>query len=452
MLKRIHEQTLALTPLITALRRDIHKHPEKAWCEYRTTALIVRQLTELGYNVVMGRNAHVDALRCAVPDAATCAREQQRAISQGADAALVQQMGQGFTGLWADLECHGPTTQGAPAATDTAGAPAKSTGPCIALRFDMDALEMTECPAQEHRPSKEGFASVHPGTMHACGHDGHAALGMGVAAIIKSLQSELKGTVRLIFQPAEEGAHGAIPMTAAGAMDGVDVLIGLHFGVQAGDTGEIICGTSDFLATSTFDVHFHGRAAHAGIAPQQGQNALLAACTAVLNMHAISRHGQGSTRINVGQIGGGDATNIIPAHTWLKVETRGGTTEINRYMVQEATRIAEAAAQMWDCRCTVTGMGECPSGNSSPELCAITENIAKDIAGFTTISGMKDFMASEDFTVFLNKVQENGGTGTYIQVGATRTSGHHTSTFDFDEAAMAPAMELLVRLVTHYLK
>lgn len=449
MLKRIHEQTLALTPLITALRRDIHKHPEKAWCEYRTTSLIARQLAELGYTLVMGQNAHVDALRCAVPDAKTCAQEQQRAVSQGADASLVQKMGRGFTGLWADLDCPGP---GIPSAAGAANASAKSTGPCIALRFDMDALELNECPAQEHRPTKEGFASVHQGTMHACGHDGHAALGMGLAAIIKSLQGELTGKVRLIFQPAEEGAHGAIPMTAAGAMDGVDVLIGLHFGVQAGDTGEIICGTSDFLATSTFDVHFHGKAAHAGIAPEQGQNALLAACNAVLNMHAISRHGQGSTRINVGQIGGGDATNIIPAQTWLKVETRGSTTEINRYMVQEATRIAESAAQMWNCHCAVSGMGECPSGNSSLDLCAIVEQIARDTEGFTTVLGMKDFMASEDFTVFLNKVQENGGTGTYIQVGATRTSGHHTSNFDFDEAAMAPAMELLVRLVAHHLK
>lgn len=455
MLKRIHEQTLALTPLITALRRDIHKHPEKAWCEYRTTAMIARQLTELGYTVVMGQSAHVDALRRTVPDAATCMQEQQRAISQGADVGLVQRMGQGFTGLWADLECSGSAMPDVPNAVDmpkTAGATAKPAGPCIALRFDMDALELNECPTQEHRPTREGFASVHSGVMHACGHDAHAALGMGAAAIIKSLQGVLKGRVRLIFQPAEEGAHGAIPMTAAGAMDGVDVLVGLHFGVQAGNTGEIICGTAEFLATSTLDMQFHGKAAHAGIAPQQGQNALLAACNAALNIHAISRHGQGGTRVNVGQIGGGDATNIIPAHAWLKVETRGTTTEIDRYMVQEARRIAEAAAHMWDCQCVITSTGECPSGNSSPELCALTQNIAKNIEGFTTILGMKDFMASEDFTVFLNKVQESGGIGTYIQVGATRTSGHHTSTFDFDETAMPPAMELLVRLVVHYLK
>lgn len=439
MLKRIHEQTLALTPLITALRRDIHKHPEKAWCEYRTTSLVVRQLMDLGYTVVMGQDAHVDSLRCAVPDAATCAQEQQRAIMQGADAALVQKMGHGYTGLWADIVCSRKDADA-------------GKGPCIALRFDMDALELTECASPEHRPAREGFASTTTGIMHACGHDGHAALGMGIAAVIKSMQTELQGTVRLIFQPAEEGAHGAAPMAAAGAMHGVDVLIGLHFGVQAGNTGDIICGTTDFLATSTLDIRFTGRSAHAGIAPEQGQNALLAACNAALNLHAISRHGQGDTRINVGKIGGGDATNIVPAHAWLQAETRGITTPINNHVLHEAQRIAEAAANMWQCQCTITNLGDCPSGNSDPELCETVASIAKDIGSFTNIQHMKNFMASEDFTVFLNAVQQKGGMGTYIQIGATRPSGHHTNTFDFDEAALPPAMELLLRLVAHYLK
>lgn len=439
MLKRIHEQTLALTPLITALRRDFHKHPEKAWCEYRTTSLIVRQLTDLGYDVVMGQDAHAEALRCAVPDAVTCAHEQHRAVMQGADVTLVKKMGNGFTGLWADIVCaRNP---------DDAG-----KGPCIALRFDMDALELTECTNPQHRPTREGFASTNAGIMHACGHDGHAALGMGLAALIKSLQTELQGRIRLIFQPAEEGAHGAAPMTAAGAVQGVDILIGLHFGVQAGNTGDIICGTTDFLATSTIDVRFTGRSSHAGIAPEQGQNALLAACNAALNMHAISRHGQGDTRINVGKIGGGDATNIVPANAWLQAETRGITTPINTHILQEAQRIAEAAAHMWQCQCTITNLGNCPSGNSDPEVCETVANIAKDMGTFTTIQNMKNFMASEDFTVFLNTVQQNGGMGTYIQIGTTRPSGHHTNTFDFDESALPPAMELLLRLIAHYAK
>lgn len=442
MLKRIHEQTLALTPLITALRRDIHKHPELAWCEYRTTSLIARQLTELGYTVVMGRDAHVDALRGLVPAAEQARQEQERAISQGADAALVQRMGNGFTGLWADLSC------GAAASA----APSTAQGPCIALRFDMDALELTECPLTQHTPTRDGFASAQAGVMHACGHDGHIAVGMGVAAIIKSLQSELRGTVRLIFQPAEEGAHGAIPMCAAGAMNNVDILVGMHLGIQAQQTGEIICGTSDFLATTTFCAEFTGIAAHAGIAPQQGHNALLAACNAAQSLHAISRHGLGDTRINVGQMGGGDATNIIPAYAWIKAETRGATSALNAYMMDEVRRVVDAAAAMWGCEAAISIRSDCPSANSDAQVAAVVADIACSMPDFTRIVPMQNFMASEDFTVLLNKVQENGGLGTYIQMGTKLAAGHHTHAFDFDEAALAPAMEVLARLVAQYLK
>lgn len=438
MQKHIHEQTLALTPLITALRRDIHKHPEAAWCEYRTTSLVARQLTDLGYQVVMGRDAHVAELRSALPDVDVCKREQERAISQGADAALVQRMGNGFTGLWADLEC-GPEGS-------------KGQGPCIALRFDMDALDMPESSSPQHKPSKEGFASVRDGVMHACGHDGHTAVGMGVAAMLKSMQSQLRGKIRLIFQPAEEGAHGALPMCAAGAMDGVDMVLGLHIGIQAKSLGELITGTSDFLATATFIAQFEGKSAHAGMAPQQGRHAILAACTAVQNLQAISRNSQGDTRINVGQIGGGDAANIIPAHAWIRGETRGITTEVNVYMMEEVKRIVHAAAEMWNCQCTLTSLGECPSGSSDMAASLVVQEVAKDMGVFTNIVPMQNFMASEDFAVFLQKVHENGGIGTYVQVGTPLPSGHHTSAFDFDEAALAPAMELLVRTVAQYLK
>lgn len=443
MEKRIREQSLALAPLITALRRDLHKHPEKAWSEYRTTSLIARHLSELGYSLVMGQDAHVDSLRCLVPDTEKCAQERARAISQGGDPKLIHSMGKGFTGLWADLQCPAPNTK----APQTA-----AKGPCIALRFDIDALELTESTAPSHRPACEGFASTCPGLMHGCGHDGHTAIGMGVAAIIKSLQNTLRGTVRLIFQPAEEGGLGAAPMTAAGAVDGVDVIIGLHLGVQAQDTGDLICGTSDFLATSTMDVRFDGKAAHAGIAPQMGQNALLAACTATLNMHAISRHGDGETRINVGQMTAGDATNIIPAHAKVMAETRGISSALNTYMVEESQRIIEAAAHMWHCRSSVSLQGECQSGNSDPEVAAVVEELAHGMGQFTKVQKMAKFAASEDFTSFLNKVQSTGGKGTYIQVGTKRAAGHHSSTFDFDEAAIAPTIELLARLTAHYLK
>lgn len=428
----IKAQVLGMAPLIAALRRDLHKHPESGWKEYRTAALAARHLLDLGYTVTMGADAVRADARLTAPDPVICARERRRAVAEGADPELVARMGDGLTGLWADLPCPGPDA---------------ADGPLIALRFDMDANELLETESPEHVPLREGFASRHAGTMHACGHDGHTAMGMGLAAVLKVLRPRLRGTVRLIFQPAEEDGLGAAPMAAAGAVDGVDRLFGLHLGIQAAHTGDLICGTTRFLATTTFNIHFTGRAAHAGIAPQEGRNALLAACAAALNMHAIPRHGDGASRINIGQFAAGDASNIIPAHATLIGETRGVTSAIDHYMMEEVARISEAAAQMWGCRCRLHRTSECPSGASSPDLIDVVERVARTMGTFTNILHTRDFWASEDFTWLMNRVQEHGGQATYIQLGTDRPAGHHTRRFDFDESALTSGMELLARLV-----
>lgn len=109
--------------------------------------------------------------------------------------------------------------------------------------------------------------------MHACGHDGHAAVGLGLAEVLVSIRRHLRGRIRLIFQPAEEGARGALPMSEAGAVDGVDVLFGFHIGFKAEGPGSLICGTQGFLATTKRDVLFSGVPAHAGAAPEEGKDA-----------------------------------------------------------------------------------------------------------------------------------------------------------------------------------
>ena len=119
-------------------------------------------------------------------------------------------------------------------------------------------------------------------------------------------------------------------MSEAGAVDGVDVLFGFHIGFKAEGPGSLICGTQGFLATTKRDVLFSGVPAHAGAAPEEGKDALLAACSAVVNLHAISRNGKGGTRIAVGRLEGGEARNVIPASARLFMETRGETTEPGR--------------------------------------------------------------------------------------------------------------------------
>ena len=430
----LQHQLAALTPQLSAWRRDLHSRPETAWTEFRTAALAARHMLDLGYAVRLGQQALDPAFIGFRPDAHTLRAAQERAVREGADPELVARMDGGYTALWADLPCSG------------------ESGPTIAFRFDMDANAIQESTDPEHRPCSEGFVSRSPGCMHACGHDGHTALGLGLAVLLPHIREHLRGSIRLIFQPAEECGDGALPMLKAGALDGVDYLVGLHIGIHAPYTGSIICGSKDFLATSGFDVRYTGSPAHAGLAPHEGRNALLAACSATLGMYAIARHGDGSSRINVGQLQAGQARNVIPDSATLKVETRGVSAEINSFMLQEAQRVARAAGDMWNCVCDIFPIKTVPGGTSNAEMSTRIAAIARSMPAFTHIVPEGNFGATEDFAVLLDAIQQTGGQGAYIQLGAKRTAGHHSNRFDFDENALPLGLELLARIALDYLK
>lgn len=420
------DEILALVlPKLSGWRRDLHAHPEACWREFRTASLILAHLDQLGFTICMGRKACADP-RMGVPSPSVLAAERQRALAEGADPAWVERMGDGYTGFWADLDC-GP-------------------GPSVAFRFDMDCNDVSESTDGDHRPRREGFASCHPGLMHACGHDGHAAVGMGLAEVLAALRPRLCGRIRLVFQPAEEGGRGALPMAEAGAVDGMDRLFGFHLGFRADRPGMLICGTQQFLATTKRDVVFSGKAAHAGAAPEEGKDALLAASAAVLGLHAIARNGHGGTRIAVGRLDGGTVRNVIAEAASLSMETRGETSELDAYMVAESERVLRAAADMWGCTCSWTNVGMAAGGSSSPELAELVAETAGEMAVWDNIVPLDAFGASEDFTWLMNRVQEAGGQAAYMQVGTARAAGHHSGRFDFDESALGRALELLVRL------
>ncbi len=420
-----------ITAQTVAFRRDLHSFPELAWLEYRTTSKIAELFIQLGYAVVMGKDAIVPEARLTVPCAETCARHKARAIIQGAQPPLVALMDDGLTGLWVDIP-FGP-------------------GPVLAFRFDMDANAITESNSAEHAPAAQGFCSQNTGIMHACGHDGHVAMGVGLGLALHALkeqdQAPLQGTIRLIFQPAEEVGQGAKAMLAAGVMQGVQEVYGIHLGVQACQPHMLMAGTTHFLANTTFEVRFSGQSAHSGIAPQEGRNALLAATTAIQGMLSIARHGHGETRVNIGQLRVDGAPNVVPCNAFLVGETRAVEKSINAWMVQEAERICHGAAQMWACSCEFTPIGSCVNGFSDEALALEICTIAQHMPCFTSIVPSAKFMASEDFTWFLEHAQEQGGQGTYIQLGVDLKGGHHAADFDFDEQALLRGIELLLRII-----
>src|SRR5699024_2720502 len=135
--------------------------------------------------------------------------------------------------------------------------------------------------------------------MHASSHDAHTAMGLGLATMIAKSRKDFNGVIKLIFQPAEEGTRGAKSMVEADVVKGVDYFIAIHIGTGV-PQHHFVAANNGFLATSKLDVTFNGTASHAGSKPEEGQNSLLAAAAAALNIYTISRHSDGMTRVNVG--------------------------------------------------------------------------------------------------------------------------------------------------------
>jgi aminobenzoyl-glutamate utilization protein A len=405
-------------------RRDFHQHAEAAWTEFRTAAIVARTLQGLGFQVLAGEEAVDGGAMMGVPSPAELDRHAARALAQGADAGWVEKLRGGKTGVVGVMRFSKP-------------------GPTVALRVDMDANDLIESEEQRHRPAREGFASINRGAMHACGHDGHTAMGLGVAEVLAGLADRLAGTIKLIFQPAEEGVRGAKAMVARGVVDDVRYIVGAHLGVSLRKTGQVACRTEGFLATTKLDAVFTGTPAHAGGAPESGRNAILAAATATLNLHAISRHSQGVSRVNVGVIQGGTGRNVIPAHAIIKVETRGATTAVNEYVYAAAVRIVEAAAAMHDVKVAIQLMGGAAGCDNDQALVERIEGVVRRQGLFPEILPAGNIGGSEDCTYFMERVQKAGGQAAFVIIGTELAAGHHDCFFDFNEDALVPGMALL---------
>ena len=151
-MEMIKQKANEMLPQMIATRRDFHKHAETGWLEMRTSSLIARRLTDMGYKVLVGEDVCLREARMGVPEEAVLEANYARAEAQGADTEFLPYTKGGMTGVIGILEC--------------------GEGPVVAMRFDIDALGVFEAQDENHRPYAEGFASINTGFMHACGHDG----------------------------------------------------------------------------------------------------------------------------------------------------------------------------------------------------------------------------------------------------------------------------------------
>jgi aminobenzoyl-glutamate utilization protein A len=424
----LHLEVMSIHSKLTDIRRDLHKHPESAWLEYRTSAVVADELTRLDYQVYVGPEVCKPESRMGLPKPEVFRDHEQHALDNGANPVWVEKMRGGHTGVVGVLQTGLP-------------------GPIIALRFDIDSNDLNESESQEHKPVRDGFASTHLGMMHACGHDGHTAIGLGTAEILAAYKDQLVGEIRILFQPAEEGTRGAKSMVDAGWLEGVDYFFSGHIALQSRTLGEIVAATGGFLATTKLNVSFHGRSAHAGSSPQEGRNALLASAAAALHLHGISRHGGGATRINVGTLAAGSGRNSIPDRAEMKLEIRGETTELNNYMKTEALRVIVNAAEMYGVSCESVIVGEAPGAASSESLVPMIEREARQMEQIVTVVPYKDIGVSEDVVYMLNAVQTQGGQAAYMLFGSPLSDGHHQVCFDFDEQVLAIGTEMFLRLI-----
>lgn len=399
-------------------RRDLHRLPEAAWCEFRTSALIAHHLSELGFSVMLGDELLASNL--IMGREIDVAAQKERALRQGAHPDWLARIDEitGVMGVW------------------DSGRP----GPTLGFRFDIDAVEVEESREPAHQPCQEGWHSANPGWMHACAHDGHTAIGLVLAERISALGERLNGRIKLFFQPAEEGCRGGKALAAGGQLDDVDALLALHIGIHA-NSGELVVNPTEFLCSTKFDVEFMGRAAHAGLEPNAGSNALAAACMATTAMLGIARHRDGMTRINIGQLNGGSGRNVIPGHARLQGETRGATPALNDYMFGQVQKIVEGAAMMQGASYLIRKQGEAIGIENSPALLEEIVPLAEALKLETIHS--RRFGASEDAGFLIERVQQNGGQAAYLILGANLAAPHHHPEFDFDEAVLAPGVALL---------
>lgn len=419
---------------LTAQRRDFHKYAEKGWFEMRTSSIIARKLTEMGYEVLVGDQVCKKEARMGVPSEEELEVQYQRAVNQGADPEFVRYTRGGMTGVIGILHC--------------------GEGPTVAMRFDIDALGVIEERDTCHRPAAEGFGSVNDGFMHACGHDGHATIGLGVAKVLMSIKDSLHGTVKLIFQPAEEGVRGAKAIVENGNLDGVDYLIGSHVSDKAEDDPAVVVpGSHGSLATSKYDVIFHGKSAHAGGSPELGKNVMLAVGTAILNLYAIPRHSGGESRINVGTVVAGSGRNVIADEAKMEIEVRGETTEVNRFVEEYAVSVIENAAKMHGCTAEMKLMGSAYSLASDEALIERIKRVCEDDLKLVVSQEINSKNGgSEDISYMMHRVQEQGGQATFMRVLTKEAGPAHNRKFDFDETVLPNAVKIFCGTVYDILK
>ncbi|RMD60082.1 MAG: amidohydrolase [Nitrospirae bacterium] len=358
---------------VCAIRRKIHQWPELAFNEYKTAELICKELDEIG-----------------IPYRSHVAK----------------------TGIIARLRGKGSEPK-----------------PTVALRADMDALSIKE---------KTGlpFSSKVDGLMHACGHDGHIAMLIGAASLLKRDPPE--GDVVFIFQPAEEGGGGALHMINGGALDGVDAIFGGHIDMHL-RVGEIVADPGVNSAfTDELDITIKGKGGHAA-RPHETIDAVIVASMAVVTFQSIISREIDPTHpavITIGELHAGTAYNVIAERAKIKGTIRTIDAGTREEVIEKIKRMSKAIAELYGADISVEIRKGYPTVVNSQKETSIAREAVKNILGEEGLVPLyRPILGGEDFAYYLQEVP-----GCFVRLGGVSEKvGHvpsHSPIFNFDEEVL----------------
>jgi amidohydrolase len=383
---RIIDQARELLPQITKDRRHFHQHPELAFNEFETAKFVSERLKALGYAVStnVGRTGVVGLL-------------------------------QGEAGQ-----------------------------PVIMLRFDMDALPMTEANEVEYK-------SLTDGQMHACGHDAHTAIGLGVAELIMRNRAEFPATFKLVFQPAEEIGSGAPAMIADGVLENPrpDYVLGMHvwnekpLGWVGLTAGPVMAGCDELV------IRIEGKGGHGGV-PNLAKDPIVAAAAVILSLQTIVSRNLSpfeSAVVSIGSIHAGTVSNIIPPMVEMLGTLRTYSSEGRDLLLQRAKEIVENVAAGMGCIGTFENRGTMPPTINNPEVTKVALEASKSLGVDLEVDENFHTTGSEDMSYYLNEIP-----GMFMFVGSANAKDgknfpHHHPRFDIDEACMPTGIALMLKTV-----
>jgi amidohydrolase len=321
-------------------------------------------------------------------------------------------------------------------------------GPTVLLRADMDALPIVEA-------NEIPYRSQTPGVMHACGHDGHTAILLGAARLLAARREQLAGSVKFIFQPAEEGGAGAQRMIEQGALEepAVDAAFGLHLW-NVGPLGAVGVREGPMMACSdVFDLTVMGKGGHAAAPHRTIDPVVIAAHLIVALQTLVSRETDPlqSAVVTVGRIQGGEARNVIPDQVLLQGTIRTFDPELREAMPRRLERVARGVTEALGGTCELSHRFGYPCLVNDAAMAEIVRAAARPVVGEEHVVVAPAVMGAEDMSYFLQRVP-----GCFFRLGSANAArgldyGHHHPRFDFDEAALPVGVEILAGAAQRFL-